>query len=143
MLVRDIHHVSINVSDADRALTFYRDLLGLPVLEGNYSPHIVFFEIAAGVAGHTTVLALFGDDSDEPVAAGDHSSLHHFALSIPWQQQSQLIDWYDRKGIKYEVRDFEWIGWRGVFTHDPEGNLVEIVAWIPDLQQKPVTGTQS
>lgn len=29
MLVSDIHHVSLNVADTERALAFYRDLLGL------------------------------------------------------------------------------------------------------------------
>ena len=32
MLVVDIHHVSLNVSDTERALCFYRDVLGLSVL---------------------------------------------------------------------------------------------------------------
>jgi glyoxylase I family protein len=32
VLVADIHHVSLNVTDVERALGFYRDLLGLPVL---------------------------------------------------------------------------------------------------------------
>lgn len=32
MLVTDIHHVSLNVSDVARSLTFYRDLLGLAEL---------------------------------------------------------------------------------------------------------------
>ncbi len=30
MLISGIHHVSLNVTDTDRALRFYRDLLGLP-----------------------------------------------------------------------------------------------------------------
>ena len=33
MLIDDIHHVSLNVSDVDRSLGFYRDLLGLRPLE--------------------------------------------------------------------------------------------------------------
>ncbi len=33
MLVADIHHVSLNVADARRALGFYRDLLGMAELD--------------------------------------------------------------------------------------------------------------
>ena len=32
MLVANIHHVSLNVADNERALEFYRDLLGLAEL---------------------------------------------------------------------------------------------------------------
>lgn len=32
MLVADIHHVSLNVTDTERSLGFYRDVLGMAVL---------------------------------------------------------------------------------------------------------------
>lgn len=32
MLVSDIHHVSLNITDTERALAFYRDVLGMNVL---------------------------------------------------------------------------------------------------------------
>lgn len=32
MIVADIHHVSLNVSDTERSLVFYRDLLGMALL---------------------------------------------------------------------------------------------------------------
>jgi hypothetical protein len=38
---------------------FYEDIIGLDRLPGNASPDIVFFRIAEGFGGHTTVLALF------------------------------------------------------------------------------------
>jgi len=33
VLIADIHHVSLNVSDTERALTFYHDLLGMALLD--------------------------------------------------------------------------------------------------------------
>ena len=41
--------------------------------------------------------------------------------------------WYDRQGIDYSVQHFGWIGWRGVFTKDPEGSTVELVAYDPAM----------
>jgi hypothetical protein len=38
---------------------FYENIIGLDRLPGNASPDIVFFRIAEGFGGHTTVLALF------------------------------------------------------------------------------------
>lgn len=33
MLISDIHHVSLNVTDTERALGFYRDVLGMQTLD--------------------------------------------------------------------------------------------------------------
>jgi hypothetical protein len=41
--------------------------------------------------------------------------------------------WYEAHGVTYHVENFGWVGWRGVFTQDPEGNTVELVAYDPDL----------
>ena len=63
---------------------------------------------------------------------GAGSSLHHIALSLGWDEQANAIAWYDRIGQPYRIEDFDWIGWRGVFTEDPEGNTVELVAARPE-----------
>ena len=34
-------------------------------------------------------------------------------------------------GQPYRVEHFGWVGWRGIFTDDPEGNTVELVAFDP------------
>ena len=39
-----------------------------------------------------------------------------------------LSAWFDANGISYKVQDFRWIGWRGVFLTDPDGNTVELVS---------------
>jgi len=43
-----------------------------------------------------------------------------------------VIAWYQAQGLPYRVETFDWIGWRGIFTQDPEGNTVELVAKDPD-----------
>ncbi|MEL6774948.1 MAG: VOC family protein, partial [Pseudomonadota bacterium] len=65
-------------------------------------------------------------------ATGAGSSLHHLALTIDYAEQEAAMAWYDRLGQPYRVEHFDWIGWRGVFTEDPEGNTVELVAAHPD-----------
>lgn len=114
---------------------FYEHVIGLERLSGNANSAIVFLKISEGVAGHTNVLALFRQDSEapEPPATGTRSSLHHIALSLPFAEQDAAIAWYDRIGQPYRIEHFGWIGWRGLFTQDPEGNTVELVAHHPDL----------
>ena len=65
---------------------------------------------------------------------GARSSLHHIALSLPYEEQDAAMRWYDQNGLSFRVEHFDWVGWRGVFTEDPEGNTVELVAHHPSLQ---------
>lgn len=136
--VRALGEVAIRCADVERMKAFYRDVIGLTVLSGEHRDDIVFFNIGPGYGGHTTVLALFRYDAgrpdlhpqDGPPESGARSSLHHIALTVDAAELQAAIDWYDRLGLPYRVEDFDWIGWRGVFTEDPEGNTVELVAKV-------------
>ena len=133
---RALGEIAIRCADMSAMVTFYQDVIGLERLPGGYGDTITFFKIADGFDGHTSVLALFlhanpdliaGDDTS-PVT-GPGSSLHHFALSLPFAEQDAAMRWYDKIGQPYQVEHFGWIGWRGIFTQDPEGNTVELVAY--------------
>ena len=140
--VRGLGEVAIRCADLPSMVAFYRDIIGLPVLADFSADGIVFLKIAAGFGGHTTVLALFRHNAGRPdlhargadaPATGAGSSLHHIALPVPFAEQDAAMAWYDARGLSYRVQVFDWIGWRGVFTHDPEGNTVELVAYDPTL----------
>lgn len=142
--VRALGEIAIRCSDIRAMMMFYKDIIGLELLSGDHHQGIVFFKIAQGVEGHTSVLALFRHDmgrpdihpvsADNPVT-GARSSLHHLALSLPFSEQEAAMQWYDKNNIDYQVQIFTWIGWRGIFTTDPEGNTVELVAYDPSLLQ--------
>ncbi len=138
--MRDLGEVAIRVGDMTRMFAFYRDIVGLEVLTPPEAG-IAFFRIAPGHAGHTKVLVLFEPDAGRPAlhphsqgppVAGAGSSLHHLALNVDWDQQVAAVSWYRQHGLAAQVQDFDWIGWRGVFVTDPEGNTVELVAMNPD-----------
>ena len=135
--VRALGEVAIRCADMEAMVSFYRDIIGLELLTGGHRDSITFFKIAEGFGGHTSVLALFRNDAGNPAMheqsdlsphTGARSSLHHLALSLPFEEQQAVMDWYDANGIEYHVEEFGWIGWRGIFTKDPEGNTVELVA---------------
>lgn len=135
---RAIGEIAIRCTDMEGMCAFYGETLGLERLPGNQNDDIVFFRIGEGVAGHTTVLALFRAAPDSPVPeTGAGSSLHHLALSLPYAEQEAAMAWYDRIGQPYTVQIFDWVGWRGVFTKDPEGNTVELVAFDRSLSANP------
>ena len=138
--------IAIRCADMAAMVTFYEDVIGLERMAGDSDSAIVFFRISEGIAGHTNVLALFRHnvpsprpglhpEADEPPATGARSSLHHIALSLPFSEQDAAIAWYEKIKQPYRIEHFGWVGWRGVFTQDPEGNTVELVAHHPDLQE--------
>ncbi|MGR3813528.1 MAG: VOC family protein [Cognatishimia activa] len=138
--VRALGEIAIRCIDLDAMVAFYRDVIGLEPMNDPENGDIVFFRIAEGFAGHTAVLALFRHDIEgagntragtEPPASGPGSSLHHLALSLPWEEQDGVIAWYETLEREYYVETFAWVGWRGVFTKDPDGNSVELVAKEP------------
>lgn len=132
-----IGEVAIRCADLDAMAAFYRDVIGLEHLSGTPADGIIFLKVADGVAGHTTVLALFHPSAGReeqhprgtaPPATGARSSLHHIAFSMPVEVQDVAIDWLAVNGVEHRTQVFDWIGWRGVFLTDPEGNTVELVA---------------
>ena len=140
---RALGEIAIRCGDMAAMTAFYRDVIGLDILSGRAEDKIVFFKIAEGFGGHTSVLALFQHDysarpglhptSESSPTTGSRSSLHHIALSLPYSEQDAVMAWYDKIGQTYRIEHFGWIGWRGIFTDDPEGNTVELVAYDPTL----------
>lgn len=140
---RALGEIAIRCADMRAMAAFYERVIGLPRLAGDDADDIVFFRIAEGYGGHTAVLALFRHDtgraelhprSDRPPETGARSSLHHLALSLPFSEQQAVMDWYDSIGQPYRIQRFGWIGWQGIFTTDPEGNTVELVAYDASLK---------
>jgi catechol 2,3-dioxygenase-like lactoylglutathione lyase family enzyme len=142
--IRALGEIAIRCDDVAAMAEFYEHILGLTRMEGSSAPGIVFFRIAEGFGGHTQILALFDKAYSprpglHPTGAGApetgaRSSLHHIALALPFAEQEAVMAWYDAKGLTYRVEQFGWVGWRGVFTEDPEGNTVELVAHDASLK---------
>jgi catechol 2,3-dioxygenase-like lactoylglutathione lyase family enzyme len=139
--VRALGEIAIRCIDIDAMVAFYRDVIGLELINDPNSERVVFFRISEGFEGHTTVLALFRHNvegagrtraGELPPNTGPGSSLHHIALTLPWNEQDAVIAWYEKLGRDHTVETFDWVGWRGVFTFDPDGNTVELVAKDPD-----------
>jgi catechol 2,3-dioxygenase-like lactoylglutathione lyase family enzyme len=143
--VKGLGEIAIRCADLDAMVAFYRDVIGLKIVsDSRGNGNIVFFGIGeegSGVGGHTTVLALFAhnaimrgahpDDAGPPVA-GAKSSLHHLALTILAKDHDAVLEHYTALGLTHRVEHFGWVGWKGIFTDDPEGNTVELVAYNPD-----------
>lgn len=114
MLVRDLHHVSINVTDMDAALHFYVDVLGLEVLP---RPEL-------GIGGAW-------------LAVGDGRQVHLIQVPVPpdmGQHFAFLVDDIDTTvatltDAGVDVRGPIGVGDTGArqaFFADPDGNRLEL-----------------
>lgn len=132
--VRGLSEIAIQTRNMPAMLAFYRDDLGLEPFGSRAGGAIEFLKVADGFAGLTTVVALFDADrsielvSGRATATGQGSSLHHIALSVSRHDQDRAQTWFAERGIASRIEEFSWVGWRGLFVRDPDGNTVELVA---------------
>jgi glyoxylase I family protein len=113
VLVDDIHHVSLNVADTERALGFYRDLLGLTPIE---RPDFPFAGAWLDAGGGRQVHLI---EADVP-----HDHGQHVAFRVAHLDGVVAAV----RGAGFEVGDPSPVGNTGIrqaFVVDTEGNRVE------------------
>jgi glyoxylase I family protein len=113
VLVADIHHVSINVSETQRALTFYEGILGMAVL-----PRPDFSFGGAWLdAGNGRQIHLI--EGDVPPSLGQHVAFRVDDVDATVAQlRAAGVDASDAKPVGDTTI-------RQAFAHDPDGNLLE------------------
>jgi catechol 2,3-dioxygenase-like lactoylglutathione lyase family enzyme len=122
--IRNLVETSAYVDDLDRAEVFYRDVLGLEVIDREAGRH-VFFRV-----GNADVLLLFNaDETLKGLTLPAHGARGpgHFAFGIA---ADALDAWRARlagHGVAIE-KEMTWPrGGRSLYFRDPAGNSVELI----------------
>ncbi|MCH8286999.1 VOC family protein [candidate division KSB1 bacterium] len=137
-VVRNLGEVAFRVNDMDKMKQFYREVVGLEIL-GEFA-HGVLLKIADGIEVHTQVLGLF-DRSVE--VSSERSTFDHIAFSISLKDfEPEKIRIEKECGLKVEIMEHHWVGWRSMYFYDPEGNMVEFVCYDPMLDEN-LTGKKN
>lgn len=117
-----IGHIHLTVSDLDRSLAFYRDLLGFDVVS-RINDTAVF--LSAGGYHHHIALNTWAGRGATPPPAG-HTGLFHFAILFPNRTElarivKRLIEaQYPLEGMAdHEVSE-------AVYLRDPDENGIEL-----------------
>jgi catechol 2,3-dioxygenase-like lactoylglutathione lyase family enzyme len=107
-----IHHVAICVRDADEAVTFYTDVLGLTVLD---RPDFGFGGYWLDAGGQQVHLM----QSETSRSGGDH-----FAIRVDDLESAVA----DIRATGYTVNTIDHMAGAGhqAFLHDPSGNFIEL-----------------
>ena len=123
-----IGHVHLTVSDLDRAIAFYRDVLGFDVT-GRYGRDAVFLS-AGGYHHHVGLNTWAGRGAPRP--AQGTTGLYHFAILYP--DRAALADAVRRvvdHGVPVEGAADHGVS-EAVYLRDPDGNGVELYRDRPE-----------
>jgi catechol 2,3-dioxygenase-like lactoylglutathione lyase family enzyme len=125
-VITGIGHVAFRITDLDRALAFYRDILGLREAfrldrDGEPSPWIVYLQVAPG-----DFIELFPGAETASPQPGRDAGYNHFCLLVDDIQatvrdlgaRGLSIDGEPTKGIDNNYQ--YWIT-------DPDGNRIELM----------------
>ncbi len=119
-----IHHASLLVADTERALAFYRDLLGLPCDPGR--PDLEFPGAWLQVGGQQIhLLELPSPDPREgrPAHGGRDRHLALWLDDLGWLRRR-----LEQAGIPF---DMSRSGRAALFCRDPDGNVLEFLESRP------------
>ncbi|MER6085721.1 VOC family protein [Streptomyces sp. NPDC001833] len=121
-------HVGLNVTDLDRSLAFYRDVLGFVVLSQGSEDDRRYAFLGDG-AGDAPVLTLW-QQAAQPFEGGN-AGLHHLAFNADSVERLQAYQSTLRAhGVTFAhdgvVAHSEGADSGGLFFHDPDGTRLEI-----------------
>jgi catechol 2,3-dioxygenase len=122
-----IGHVHLTVSDLNRSLAFYRDLLGFAVTT-RYGDSAVF--LSAGGYHHHIALNTWAGKGATPPPPG-HTGLFHFAILFPTRiELARVVK--KLLNAQYPLTGSSDHGVsEAIYLNDPDGNGVELYADRP------------
>ncbi|HEX4805861.1 MAG TPA: VOC family protein [Conexibacter sp.] len=133
MRLTGLHHVTAICRDLDRTTAFYRDVLGLALVERGVNDddpgtRHFWFGDADGTPGTLVTFLEYPQMEEGVVGAG---SLHHLAFTV--ESADEQLAWRDYlrdRGV--ECSDVLDRGaFRSLYLRDPDGHIVEIATRGP------------
>ena len=132
MRITGLHHVTLIASDLEATTAFYRDLLGLALVEqatneDDPDARHFWFGDADGSAG--TLLSFLEYPRLEPGRVGVGST-HHLALAV--DSAEELDAWRDylrERGVQ-TTDVFDRGRFRSLYLRDPDGHILELATRV-------------
>ena len=126
--LRGLHHLTAICRDLDATVGFYRDVLGLALVERGTNDddpgtRHFWFGAAGGTPGTLVSFLEYPEMGDGRPGAG---STHHFAFRVA--SADELDGWVEYlRGREVDVTEvFERSAFRSIYLRDPDGHIVEI-----------------
>lgn len=131
--IAGIHHITLISGNLERSAGFYRDLLGLRLVEAGLNQddpdaRHFWFGDADGAPG--TLVTLFEYPQMEQGTVGVGST-HHFAFRVG--SEDELEGWrryLDSRGVPC-TQVLDRGRFKSIYLRDPDGHIVEIATDLP------------
>lgn len=127
--VARFNHAAINASDVDASVAFYTQVLGffeVPRPSFSFNGSWLYSD------GLGMMLHLIHDGRFEPIATRDNTRRSHLAFRV--EDIDRTLELLAEQEIPVIERRLPDYGYRQLFIHDPDGNLIELGEW-PDVEQ--------
>lgn len=121
------NHAALNTRDVERAVTFYRDVLGFREVP---RPGFSFHGSWLYRDGLGMVLHLIHDADLSPPRERIESRKSHLAFRADVDAARMVLR---QNGVEFIERTLPDHGYRQLFFHDPDGNVIELGEW-PDVE---------
>jgi catechol 2,3-dioxygenase len=136
----DIGHVHLKVSDLDRAVAFYRDVLGFEV-QHRYGDQAAFLSV--GGYHHHIGLNTWESKGGSPPSPGT-TGLYHVAIRYPDRQTlAQAVKTVVDAGVPLSGASDHGVS-EAIYLHDPDQNGIELYRdrpreqWPDDMYTAPL-----
>lgn len=116
---RHLGHVHLEVHDLERSIDYYRDFVGLEVVESLGA----FAFLSFGTHHHDVALQQIAADAETPI--GTLPGLYHVAFEVPSEDDLAAA----RRWLAERQRPFDLVDHgvsRALYTQDPDGHGVEL-----------------
>jgi catechol 2,3-dioxygenase-like lactoylglutathione lyase family enzyme len=124
-----LSHVALRVTEVDRSVAWYRDVLGYEVLMNGLAPTPDRTRSALGlIAAGALALELLETPAGK---AHDIGTLGVAGLSLTVPDVEAAARAYNASPHGGDVRVWDAQDWRVAFLFDPDGNVVELVQQPP------------
>lgn len=121
--IEQIHHVSLIVTDLERAKQFYETVIGLkPIARPAFD-----FPGAWYAVGHTgQQLHLIVHNGETKRTKGIDTRDGHFAVRV--ESYGRTIAWLEAHNVEYKAKPDSITGFAQIFVTDPDRNIIELNA---------------
>jgi catechol 2,3-dioxygenase-like lactoylglutathione lyase family enzyme len=131
--ITGLHHITLISANLDRSTGFYRDLLGLRLVEAESNPddpnaRHFWFGDADGAAGTLVSLLEYPHMERGNVGVG---ATHHFAFRVG--SEDELEGWrryLESRGVP-GTQVLDRGHFKSIYIRDPDGHIVEIATDLP------------
>ncbi|MDX1483726.1 MAG: VOC family protein [Alphaproteobacteria bacterium] len=122
-------HLTISVTDLDRATTFYQDVLGCELVRQNGKKTMSFMKTGDDFFVLTSLPHHVKPNAPGPLDL--ETTLFHHAMIVEPAEWDRALDYFEAEGIEYFIctgaGHTTFPGRRHVYIQDPDGNSIEIV----------------